>query len=548
MSANPSPSGLILVVGAGPVGLTMAAHLHHHGLPCRLIDRSPAPSDKSKALVVWARTLEMLENLDIVAPFLTAGMFLNAARLYGNGKLLVEITFGHADTAYTQPLMLAQSETERLLIEHLERVGIQVERQVELTDLVEQNNYVLATLRHADGREEQVRCDRLVGCDGAHSTVRKKLGLEFGGATEPSDFILADIRVEGPIPHDQLSLFWHARGLLVFFPFGTDRYRVIGDMGSAQASEQAPTPSLAEVQAVVDERGPGGVRLTDPVWLAGFRINDRKVKEYRKGRVFLAGDAAHIHSPAGGQGMNTGMQDTWNLAWKLALVQAGRAHPSLLDSYSPERSAVGEMVLRNASRLTWLATMRNPIIQFIRNQVVSLAGQTAGFRRFFTRTLAELTVHYPNSPLNGESGIGWTSSGVRPGDRFPDGPLLEAGTNRELRLLPMMRGTTHNLLLLPAPTDANALPSLRDIEQRIRADYEGTIRTHLIVSARSLPAEAGGFASIWLDPEETIRRNLGARETALALVRPDGYLGYRSQPASWEPLRAHLDRYLKART
>src|SRR5262249_35656970 len=162
-----------------------------------------------------------------------------------------------------------------------------------------------------------------------------------------------------------------------------DRCRIIADMGKAAGASHPPDPTLAEVQAIVDARGPAGVRLSEPHWLAGFRINERKVADYRRGRVFLAGAAAPIHTPAGGQGMNTGMQDRWNLAWKLALVHAGRARPSLLDSYTPERSAVGEMVLRNATQLTRVALLRNPIGQFLRNQLVGLLGHLARFRRTF---------------------------------------------------------------------------------------------------------------------------------------------------------------------
>jgi 2-polyprenyl-6-methoxyphenol hydroxylase-like FAD-dependent oxidoreductase len=547
--STPSAAGscAALVVGAGPVGLTLAAHLHHHGLACRLIDRAPTPSDKSKALVLWGRSLEMLGDLGIAGDFVQAGRFLDAVNLHGGSRVLAHIAFTLDGTEYPKPLMLAQSETERLLLEHLQRVGIVVERPVELTAFTDHGDHVAATLRHADGREESIRCDWLLGCDGAHSTTRKQLSLEFTGEAEPNDFLLADCHVEGPIPPNELSLFWHHEGLLAFFPFA-NRFRIIADMGTTSGAGHPHDPTLAEVQTIVDERGPAGVRLSEPHWLAGFRINERKVADYRRGRAFLAGDAAHIHSPAGGQGMNTGMQDAWNLAWKLALVHAGRARPSLLDSYSPERSAVGEMVLRNAAGLTRLATLRNPIGQFFRNQLVGLLGHLALFRRTFVRNLSEMPVHYPHSPLNGESsGTRWASGGIHPGDRYPETRLREPGTNREQRLLLLLRGPQHNLLLLPAATDAGALAGLDDIRRRSEQTYPDLIRTHLIVSGDVRPAGGDAFPSVWLDPDGSVRRALGARETALALVRPDGYLGYRCRPASWEGLRGYLDRYLVPR-
>ncbi len=269
--------------------------------------------------------------------------------------------------------------------------------------------------------------------------------------------------------------------------------------------------------------------------------------DYRRGRAFLAGDAAHIHSPAGGQGMNTGMQDAWNLAWKLALVQAGRARPSpLLDSYSQERGEVGEMVLRNAARLTRVAILRNPVGQFFRNRLVGLLGRLPPFQRAFVRGLSEMAVHYPHSPLNGESGANWTSGSIHPGDRVPDTRLREPGTGREHRLLAVLRGPQHHLLLLPAATDAAGTAALGDIQRRVEAAYPGLLRVHLLAPG-DIPADKrDGFASVWWDSGGSVRSLLGVRETALALVRPDGYLGFRSQPASWEALREYLDRYLIA--
>jgi 2-polyprenyl-6-methoxyphenol hydroxylase-like FAD-dependent oxidoreductase len=542
--AGPCPA---LVVGAGPVGLTMAAHLHHHGIPCRIIDRAPAPSDKSKALVLWGRSLEMLDDLGIAEDFLRTGTFLSAANLHGGSRLLVRIPFTLQGTEYPRPLMLAQSETERLLAEHLRRVGIEVERRVELTAFTDHGDRVVATLRHADWREEQVSCGWLLGCDGAHSTVRHVLKMDFTGEAEPSDFVLADCRVEGPIPLDELSLFWHHKGVLAFFPFAAGRCRMIADMGTAQATGHPPDPSLSDVQNIVNERGPAGVKMSDPHWLAGFRINERKVADYQRGRVFLAGDAAHIHSPAGGQGMNTGMQDTWNLAWKLALVHKGHAHPSLLHSYTLERSVVGEMVLRNATQLTRVATMRNPIGQFFRNRLVELVGHLSAFRRTFVRDLTEMSIHYPNSPLNGESGgIRWASGGIRPGDRVTEARLREPGTGREQRLLLLLRGPQLNLLLLPAVADGGILTELNYSRNQIEEAYPDLIRVHLIVPGDSLPQGVAGFSSVWLDPTGSVRQALGAQDTALALVRPDGYLGYRSQPFRWGELRGYLDRYLIA--
>jgi len=538
-------AGSVLVVGAGPVGLTMAANLRRHGIGCRVVDKSPTPTETSKALVLWGRSLEMLDDLGIVGPFLAAGRLMGAANLYGEGRLLAHIPLDVEGTEYPRPLMLAQSETERLLTAHLGEAGVPVERSVELTAFEDRGDHVVANLRHADGRDEEVRCGWLLGCDGAHSTVRHGLELEFTGEAEPNDWVLADCRIDG-LPQDELSFYWHAEGALAFFPFAEGRCRIIADMGTAKQAGKPADPSLAEVQAIVDRRGPTGVRLSDPHWLAGFRIHERKVAEYGRGRVFLAGDAAHIHSPAGGQGMNTGMQDAYNLAWKLALVQNGQGRRSpLIDSYSQERGAVGELVLRQAERMTVAATVRNPFGQFLRNRAVWALGRLPAFRRNFVRYLAELTIHYPNSPLSGEStGPGWASGGTRPGERVADVRLRNAQTGEGVRLHALLRGLQHDLLLLPG--EAAETAALAEIGRQAEAAYPGLIHAHLIAPGDARPAGAEGLQSVWLDPEGSVRHLIGAREGALALVRPDGYLGYRGQPASWEALREHLERYLVA--
>ncbi|HVH76097.1 MAG TPA: FAD-dependent monooxygenase [Stellaceae bacterium] len=411
-----------LVVGAGPVGLAMAAELTRYGVAVRLIDKAAAPSDKSKALVIWSRTLELIDRMGCGADFLAAGMRLRGATISAEGRLLANLDVSGLDTPHPYALAIPQSETERLFTEHLSRLGVRVERETALVDFSQSETGVRARLARPGGGQEEVECDWLIGCDGAHSTVRHVLQVPFTGVTEPADFLLADVRIEGAgFRSGELGLFWHKDGVLGIFPFAAGRARVIADLGPAPNDRPRPDPSLAEVQRLVDERGPKGLRLSDPVWLANFRVNERKVADYRKGRVFLAGDAAHIHSPAGGQGMNTGIQDACNLAWKLALVCRGiGGHGPLLDSYSAERSAVGEMVLKNAARLTHVAILKNPLGQIIRNNIVALLGELPPVQRRIAATLAELDIAYPDSPLNRAVPGAAAGRGLpKPGERAP---------------------------------------------------------------------------------------------------------------------------------
>jgi len=402
----------VLIVGGGPVGMTLASELARYGVEVRIVDKAAHRTDTSRALVLWSRTLELLDRGFGAAPFVEAGLRTEHVSILNGDTRIGRIDMSGVASPYPYALMIPQSETERLLEQQLERQGVVVERSVEVIALQADEDGVRAVLRAGDGSEESVRAQWLVGCDGAHSVVRHTLGLSFAGETLPSDWVLGDVHVTGYPNGNDVSVYWHRDGVLVIFPIAEGRYRIIADVAPTSSVEPA-TPTLQEIQALLDQRGSPGMRLADPVWLAGFRINDRKVAEYRHGRMFLAGDAAHIHSPAGGQGMNTGMQDAFNLAWKLALVIQGAGAEHLLDSYSAERSYVGDQVLKAAGRLTKVATLRNPVAQQIRNVVAHAVLGLAPVQHAASEMVTEVAIHYPESPLNGPALHG----GPRPGAR-----------------------------------------------------------------------------------------------------------------------------------
>jgi 2-polyprenyl-6-methoxyphenol hydroxylase-like FAD-dependent oxidoreductase len=407
----------ILIVGAGPVGLTMAAELARYGIPLRIVEKSTQRSDKSKALVLWSRTLEHLDRAGCGPAFVQAGHKVTAAAITADHKPVGRISLTNVDTPHAYALMLPQSDTERLLEQHLNSLGVTVERDIELTAFSQTATAVTATLRHANGTEEHATAAWLIGCDGAHSTIRHALGLAFEGDTLPTDWMLADVHIANlPTPPDELTLYWHEEGLLALFPMSPTRFRVVANGGDGTGAHPAD-PTLGQVQAVLDRRGPQGATLSDPVWLSAFRINERKVQEYRSGRIFLAGDAAHVHSPAGGQGMNTGMQDAINLAWKLALVCQGLCADALLDSYSQERSPVGAQVIAQSGQLTTVGTIRNHPLQHLRNFAARIALGLSPVRNAVAEGLTEIAIGYPHSALNGPADRGLT--GPAPRERVP---------------------------------------------------------------------------------------------------------------------------------
>jgi 2-polyprenyl-6-methoxyphenol hydroxylase-like FAD-dependent oxidoreductase len=413
----------VLIAGAGPVGLTMASELARYGLSVRLIDKNTERTDKSKALVLWARTLELMERMgtDCIQRFIEAGLKVQGTNILSGGEEIARVEMTHIQSPYNFVLMIPQSDTERLLEGYLETFGLKAERQLELKQFQSSADGVSCTLLHSDGREESAETSWLIGCDGAHSTVRHQLGMEFHGSTLLSDWVLADLHLSGVTGAPAINIFWHTEGVLALFPLREARYRVIADVGESSGSigeGNRPAPTLEEVQRILDVRGPGGIRTSDPVWLSSFSINERKVSDYRSGRIFLAGDAAHVHSPAGGQGMNTGMHDACNLAWKLALVSRDVCAPEpLLSSYSTERSAIAKLVLEATGKATALAVMKGGIKQSIRNHVASLVFGLAPFKRTMANLLSEVSVGYPDSPLNAKSVH--VHGGPEPGQRAP---------------------------------------------------------------------------------------------------------------------------------
>jgi 2-polyprenyl-6-methoxyphenol hydroxylase-like FAD-dependent oxidoreductase len=318
----------VLVVGAGPVGLFMAAELNRHGVSCRIVDKNDGPTHDSRAASIQARTLEILESISLADEFVQAGNICHAAATYtSDHKLIKYLTFDELDSAFPFVLQLPQSQTERIVARYLARFGTEVERRVELVGFEQDEGGVRATLQPADGGQETAHVSYLIACDGAHSPVRHALGVSFFGSDYPTDFITADVQVDWKLPRDHHAFFFAAEGMLAFFPLPRGRATLVADIGAAQGDHPPlGEPALEDLQAIFNVRTPGGV-LSDPIWKEYYRVHCRQAERYQVGRVFLAGDAAHVSSNIGGQGMNTGMQDAYNLGWKTVISLRDPAQP-----------------------------------------------------------------------------------------------------------------------------------------------------------------------------------------------------------------------------
>ncbi|WP_331719320.1 FAD-dependent monooxygenase [Streptomyces sp. NBC_00158] len=395
MSTTPPPEPEpydVLVVGAGPTGMTAACELLRRGVRVRVIDRAPEPSPLPKALLVWPRSLDLFEDLGILDDLRAAALQINAFSYFSDRTRLATFDFPQ----HLAPLCLPQNATEEVLRRRMHSLGGKVEHGVRLLTLedldfagrVDGTGPVTAVLEHADGRIERTRAPFVIGTDGASSAVRAQLGSGFEGSTYESAFALVDARIEGTLPPDQALYYQSPAGALVIVALPDGVYRFFSSLAPGENA------GLERMQQIVDERGPRGVRLVEPLWETVFRIHARHAGTYQLGRVFIAGDAAHVHSPAGGQGMNTGMQDAHNLAWKLAAVVRGEAPAALLRDYGAERSAVVRRVVRDTDIQTrgWL--VRGRLAVAARDAAFRAAERTGAFR-LYAPVMAGRRLSYP---------------------------------------------------------------------------------------------------------------------------------------------------------
>ncbi|MFI5546258.1 FAD-dependent monooxygenase [Streptomyces sp. NPDC051815] len=528
----------VLVAGAGPIGLTAAAELRRRGVSCRIVDKLPAPLPYAKAVGIQPRTLEIWDRMGMIRPVLDAAVPLRGQLTYVNGTeqpridlvLPPEVPYGFA--------ALPQYEAERILADQLARWGTAVERGTELLSFRQDDEGVTCRLLTPSGAEEELRTRYLVGCDGAHSTVRKGLGLSFEGGALPEEFMLADVEVDWDLPHGYTVRSMHhddagaVDDVLVCIPLpGSGRYRMStrvppelsaaapADAGVAHGLQSGRGPGLTDIQAVLDRLSPVPTTASTLRWSSVFRISHRIVDRYGQGRVFVAGDAAHIHPPTGAQGMNTGIQDAWNLAWKLALAVADAAAPGLLDSYDAERRPVGEEVVGRTLRHATEGVQADPEDP-----------QTLMLRE------AQLLVAYRGSPIVDPPGDG---PAPRPGDRAPDcSGLTSRIAAFPLRLADLLCERGHVLLLYGAGLDALARTAWEASGGRVESC--AVLPADAAPDARDTVPAGPGMLPVYHDIAGEFARLYGVAGPTAFLIRPDGHLAGRFEGPDPQPLAARL--------
>lgn len=526
----------VLIVGAGPSGLTMALELSRRGIDYRIIDKQPERIKTSNALAIQPRTLEMLDDMGVVDGFLKMGQRIVSISINDASRNISLVSTDQIESYYNFIQSLPQYYTEEILDQQLLRQDKQIERQRELVQLERKEGMVVAELLDADGNPETVQCQWLIACDGARSTIRNILDVKFTGIDFPQRFIIADVHIESDYPDDQVIAFLSKYGPIAFFPIKAGSFRMVATlMNSDRDPEQSI--SLLEIQKITEQRTKGKIKVKDAFWVSPFWIHNRMVANMREGSVFFVGDAAHTHSPAGGQGMNTGMQDAYNLAWKLALVIKGESEVRLLDTYQEERCSIAKQVLNDTEKMTKIILIKSDFMRFLRFVLIKLALGIHKLQHKFLMKLTQLTMRYSNSSIIDYHGKA-NKKGPFPGEYAPDVLYINKEGN-EKRLLDIIRGTTHHLLLFTGKK-----PSEEALEN-IHSLYNWVLsrNTHMKVTVITHPKVFNRFAMhCELDANSSLHIAYNARQPCFYLIRPDKYVGCCSKNLDKNIIETYLKK------
>jgi 2-polyprenyl-6-methoxyphenol hydroxylase-like FAD-dependent oxidoreductase len=530
MNENLKP---VLIAGAGPTGMMAAIELSRFNIPVRLIEKKAEPETTSRAIGVQARTLELLEQRGLASSLVKLGNPGFAFSNYGDGKRIFRLEFDRISSKYNYLLFVSQAETENVLREALDKAGVMIERNLTFLALgqADRDTKLTAVLQHRDGSLEQFECSYLIDAEGAHSTARGTVGLHFEGKSLIEDYALGDLHVDGDLVETDFHIFSSEHGFISLFPMGGRRFRLMASNPISEPS-QGTGPSLEELQQIYDQRAHIPARFRDMSWSSWFRINSRMVNRLQVGRVFLGGDSAHIHSPAGAQGMNTGMQDMINLCWKLAMVMKGQAKPELLETYSKDRVPVIQNVLKKTESTTHAIGSESPLVRSVFNYIAPWLVGMENIQHNAAEHLSQLALNYRESPLSVSGGH---SGELRAGDRLPDFPvtLLHSEGSSETQPRPatifsLLDPSFFTLLYCNIPDPAKTHSEI----QRAIGPWHPMMRGQLIAA---------------IPGDDRFKKCFGS-SPLIILVRPDGYAAFTGSDNSIAKLARFCDTWLVPQT
>lgn len=519
----------ILIVGAGPTGLMMACALARYGITFRIIDKKPERTLASNATWVQTRTMELLDQMGILNRFTKIGHTCNAINLYADGKHLSKLSLKHIDSIYPFILMLPQSETEKLLEEYLNESNQNIERSIELINVTCNSDIVTSTLKYSDGHTETITSNWLIACDGANSIVREKCGFHFPGEDLKEQFMVADATIDfSHMSKDEIHFFFDPGTVLAAFPLGENRYRLAANLHLDHPRQKFYEQEVVEL---VQERAHGKYYVTDVAWTSPFWIHGKVAEHMQKGPIFLVGDAAHIHSPAGGQGMNTGMQDAYNLAWKLALIVKENAKSSLLESYQMERYPIVKDIVDQNEYFTKLALFDENFLSKLKKLSQELSkGSNIDLEKKFGNQLTQLDIQYKNSPIiNYEH----KPNLLQPGQRAPDQHVGQSTLYRYFSI------TQHTILLFTGRNPTNeSLEKISRLQKSLENQYPELIKSYVIHKDQLRDSNT------IVDTNWIIHESYQINKPAIYIIRPDTYISSYSEDLNIESIEKSLRTYL----
>jgi len=520
----------VLIAGAGPTGLMMACQLAINHIPFRIIDKNEDHTTQSRALVIQARSVEILDQMGIADKAIQQGKITRAIGAFFNGKKAFRVTvndMGAGLTKFPYLLMLEQSHTENILVEFLSDRGHHVERRTELISINQTKGQVTSVLKLPDGKEETVKTKYVIGADGAHSIVRSQLKIPFGGKTYQESLFVLDCKAEVDLPHDEMYLTFGDVALGGFFPLTNGRWRILGNIPRELEGKEEIT--FEDIERNFAQRIHMKVKLYDPQWIAAYHAHHRYAASFRKDRCFLIGDAAHIHSPVGAQGMNTGLQDAYNLAWKLTLVLKEKANDALLDSYTEERITIAKKLVRTTDQAFNIATSTNIFLKTFRMYVFPIVLKLMApvfqkikfIRRFAFKTISEIGISYKTSSLSQNASLGkFPDHAPRPGDRLPF-IIYNNEDNNAINVQDKVKGKFFCLFLFSVNSSKELVSVIEPFKD--------------LFSIETIPLTSRS---------NILYKKFGIKNSGYYLIRPDRYIACRADKLDAEFLVRYLSKFL----